>query len=93
VKTVFLYKANCIESAEIGDGNVTQSYLAQWSANVKANSGPAQRNGFYYPNSLFWAESDSVINSYQWRSPLVKTGGTAYLTNYIHNILTNPTTI
>jgi len=35
-----------------------------------ANWGLAQRNGFYYLILVFYAESDSFNNSYQWRSPV-----------------------
>jgi len=33
------------------------------------NQCPAQRHGFHYHILVFYVESDSVNNSYQWRSP------------------------
>jgi len=35
-----------------------------------ANLGPAQRIGLHYHILVFYAESDSFNDSYQWRSPL-----------------------
>jgi len=61
---------------KLGPGDVNRllrrgRYLAQFSDTVNIIYGPEQRNVFQYPILVFYAPSDSVNNSYQWKSPFL----------------------
>jgi len=46
-------------------GDVTRTQFLKLKLQFMANRGPAQRNGFHCPALVFYAESESINNSYQ----------------------------